>query len=138
MEKLLKSMPLQDSVPLRSLYERLKANYLHFGTTVDHHLQDAEELPYCGGIIIIHTPGHTPGHISLYLKKHRLLIAGDALFVESGMLVKAPDLVTYAQDEALLSLQKLKGYAIDSIICYHGGLYQDAVQYRLAEIAATE
>jgi len=138
MEKLLKSMPLQDSVPLRSLYENLKSNYLQFGATVDHHLQDGVELPYCGGIIIIHTPGHTPGHISLYLKKHRLLIAGDALFVESGMLVKTPELITYAQDEALLSIQKLTGYAIDSIICYHGGLFRDVVQSRLAKIAATE
>ena len=30
---------------------------------------DGQELPYCGGILILHTPGHTPGHISLYLKQ---------------------------------------------------------------------
>ena len=40
---------------------------------VDDTLIDGQELPYCGGIRIIHTPGHTPGHISLYLKQSKTL-----------------------------------------------------------------
>ena len=35
---------------------------------VDKILFDGEELPFCGGIQVIFTPGHTQGHISLYLK----------------------------------------------------------------------
>jgi len=31
-------------------------------------------------IIILHTPGHAPGHICLYNKKSNLLIAGDLIF----------------------------------------------------------
>jgi len=44
---------------------------------VDELLIDNQELPYCGGIRVIHTPGHTPGHISLYLKQSKILVAGD-------------------------------------------------------------
>ena len=33
-------------------------------------------------IIILHTPGHAPGHICLYNKKSNLLIAGDLIFKE--------------------------------------------------------
>lgn len=36
-------------------------------------------LPWCGGIEIIDTKGHMPGHISLYLKEFKTLITGDAL-----------------------------------------------------------
>lgn len=31
----------------------------------------------------LHTPGHCPGHISLYLEEERIVFAGDALFRES-------------------------------------------------------
>ena len=32
---------------------------------VDKFLHDGEKLDWCGGCIVIATPGHTPGHISL-------------------------------------------------------------------------
>lgn len=50
-------------------------------------LADGEELPYCEGIVVIHTPGHTPGHICLYLKKSKTLIAGDAMVMVDGQLL---------------------------------------------------
>jgi glyoxylase-like metal-dependent hydrolase (beta-lactamase superfamily II) len=53
---------------------------------VDRTVEDGQELPLCGGIQVIHTPGHTPGHISLYLKQWKTLIAGDAMVVANGML----------------------------------------------------
>ena len=46
---------------------------------VDQLVSDKELLPWCGGIEIVHTPGHTPGHISLYLVSSKTLIAGDAV-----------------------------------------------------------
>jgi glyoxylase-like metal-dependent hydrolase (beta-lactamase superfamily II) len=36
-------------------------------------------------LTVIHTPGHTPGSISLYSVKHHLLFSGDTLFVEGGV-----------------------------------------------------
>lgn len=53
---------------------------------VNRTLFDEEELPYCDGIVIIPTPGHTPGHISLYHKRSKTLIAGDAMVVNEGQL----------------------------------------------------
>lgn len=47
---------------------------------------DGQELPYCGGIRILHTPGHTPGHISLYLKRSKILVAGDSMYSVNGKL----------------------------------------------------
>ena len=41
-------------------------------------LRDGEVLP--GGVRIVHTPGHSPGHVSLLLEDSGILITGDALF----------------------------------------------------------
>ena len=44
-----------------------------------HALPEDGSLPYMGGWKWIHTPGHTPGHISLFREEDRLLISADAL-----------------------------------------------------------
>lgn len=84
---------------------------------------DGEELPFCGGITVIHLPGHTPGHIGLYHHSSKTLIAGDALFVDNSRLTVPPDSLNVDTDLAINSLKKLTQYDIAQIICCHGGLY---------------
>ena len=48
----------------------------------DFWLKDDEELPCCQGVAV-HTPGHTPGSMSFWFEKEKLLIAGDTLFRRS-------------------------------------------------------
>lgn len=102
---------------------------------VDITVADGEELPYCGGIIIIHTPGHTPGHICLYLKQSKTLVAGDALNIANGQLTGPNPSATFDMDEAKKSLKKLASYDIETIICYHGGVYAGDVKQRLLQLA---
>ena len=47
---------------------------------VSEKLADGDVLPVAGGLQIFHTPGHTPGHISLLHPASGVLITGDALF----------------------------------------------------------
>lgn len=42
-------------------------------------------------IIILHTPGHTKGHISIYVPSHKTLIAGDNLVAEGTSWIGPPD-----------------------------------------------
>jgi len=51
------------------------------------------------------------------------------------MLVPAPSFVNHDTDLALKSLKKLTRYNIETVICYHGGLYQDHPNRRIAELA---
>jgi glyoxylase-like metal-dependent hydrolase (beta-lactamase superfamily II) len=44
---------------------------------IDQHINDGETLPLAGGLDVIHTPGHSAGHVSLMWRGDRLLIAGD-------------------------------------------------------------
>jgi glyoxylase-like metal-dependent hydrolase (beta-lactamase superfamily II) len=103
---------------------------------VDKTLSDDEVLEYCGGITIIHTPGHTPGHICLYHKKSKTLIAGDAMNIFNGQLVGPNKQIMDEKDVdiAINSLKKLEEYDIKNVISYHGGLYQDNPNLRIPEI----
>ena len=104
---------------------------------VDRTLRDGEQLPLHGGIEVIHTPGHTPGHLSLFVEKAKLLIAGDELRVEKGELVGPSERATPDMEKANASLRKLTVYPIDYVLCYHGGLYGPNVSEKIAELSAT-
>ncbi len=47
---------------------------------VGEHLHDGQVLAAAGGLRVIHTPGHSPGHVSLLLEQRGVLITGDAIF----------------------------------------------------------
>jgi len=101
-------------------------------------LQDGERLPFGGGVTAIHTPGHTPGHTSLYHHASKTLIAGDAMTVSDGELKGPNPPATPDLDAALASLRKLAAYDIETVVCYHGGIYRDRPNERIARIAAGE
>jgi glyoxylase-like metal-dependent hydrolase (beta-lactamase superfamily II) len=103
---------------------------------VDRTLHDGEELPLYGGIKVIHTPGHTPGHLSLFVERSRLLIAGDELRVEGGELVGPRESATPDMESANASIAKLVDYQIDYVLCYHGGLYGPNASQKIAELSA--
>ena len=46
---------------------------------------DGAVLPVAGGLRIVHTPGHTPGHVSLLHERSGVLITGDAVFNVRGL-----------------------------------------------------
>jgi glyoxylase-like metal-dependent hydrolase (beta-lactamase superfamily II) len=45
--------------------------------TIDEFLSDGQELPFWGGLRVIHLPGHTAGHCGFYSARHDLLFSGD-------------------------------------------------------------
>lgn len=125
-----------DSLPvsMKEMYEKLKAAFANCKVNVDRTLIDGEELPYCGGIIVIYTPGHTLGHICLYLKQSKILIAGDMLRVEEGKLMKVAPSTNFNTDLSIKSLKKLTAYDIETVICYHGGVYNQNANQCISEL----
>ena len=75
------------------------------------------------GFVVVHTPGHTPGHISLLHPERRILIAGDALSNRRGRLSGPARVFTPDQQNAQRSIWKLaKKYGDDfeTIVFGHG------------------
>ncbi|MFC7370596.1 MBL fold metallo-hydrolase [Fictibacillus iocasae] len=101
---------------------------------VDITVNDRERLPWCNGIQVVHTPGHMPGHISLYVEQSKTLIAGDAIVIEQGKLEIANPQYTLDLPEAIRSVKKLQELDIEHLICYHGGLFTGNVKEGLNEL----
>jgi len=105
---------------------------------VDELLIDNQELPYCGGIRVIHTPGHTPGHISLYLKQSKILVAGDSMYSENGTLQGIHIPTTLDIELAQQTLKKYVDLDIASVICYHGGVSNKNINEQINKILANK
>ncbi len=88
---------------------------------VDIEVEDRDVFDWCGGITVIETPGHTPGHISIYVHGADSILAGDAAALENGKMVIANPQFTLDTKKAQESLDKIADFGASEIICYHGG-----------------
>lgn len=80
---------------------------------------------------IVHTPGHTKGHISLFIRSRKKLISNDALVIEEGEFEIANPAFTLDLEAALASVQKIKVLNPEKIFCYHGGTMDENMDTKL-------
>src|ERR671912_149501 len=64
----------------------------------------------------------SPGHLSLYLERPKVLVAGVALTAEEGHLNGPNAPLTLDVREAARSVRRLADPEIDTIVCYHDGV----------------
>jgi glyoxylase-like metal-dependent hydrolase (beta-lactamase superfamily II) len=96
---------------------------------VDMTFNDGDEFEK--GVMVIHTPGHTKGHVSLFVIKEKILIANDALVIENDEFEIANPNYTLDMTSAIKSVEKIRQLNPDKIICYHGGVMQHDVHEKL-------
>lgn len=111
------------------LLERLKA------TRIDQALADGAHLDLAGGVRAVATPGHTVGHMCLYLERSRTVIAGDALTASEGRLEGPSPNATADMATASRSVRRLAELDVDAIVCYHGGVVTDDAGAQLRRVA---
>lgn len=75
-----------------------------------------------GPMQVIHTPGHTPGHVALYLPEQKLLFAADALTAPAGELAGPNEEFTPNLPQAIESVGRLAEEDIERTVCFHGGV----------------
>lgn len=90
---------------------------------VDITVEDGQQPGWLDGCAVVATPGHTPGHLSLYLPRERTVITGDAMTVHNGKPAVANPQFALDPDEAKASLRKLLALEAETYICHHGGIY---------------
>lgn len=91
---------------------------------IDQLLYGGALLPFCGGCHVLATPGHTPGHISLFLTAFDTIISGDAMALEGGKPVLANPQFTLDMENAAASMHRLLSHPAKKLVCYHGGLFE--------------
>jgi glyoxylase-like metal-dependent hydrolase (beta-lactamase superfamily II) len=106
-------------VPLMAV--SMLPNYQTRAVAPDVLVVDGQQLPE--GFIVVHTPGHSPGHISLLHRERRLLIAGDAIS-NRGSKLRAPTTkftadLTNAQ-RSIWKLAKRYGDDFETVVFGHG------------------
>jgi glyoxylase-like metal-dependent hydrolase (beta-lactamase superfamily II) len=113
---------------MRKVLERLEP------VGVDERIENGTRLDLAGGTKVISTAGHTPGHISLYLERSKVLIAGDALTAEKGSLNGPNPSMTLEMSTAIQSIRSLADLEIDTIVCYHGGVVSEDANGQLRRV----
>jgi len=104
-------------------------------TPIDEQLQDGVRLDLAGGVRVVFSPGHTPGHICVYHERSRTLIAGDALTAGAGQLMGPNAGATPDMPLAQQSVRKLAELDVQTIVCYHGGVVSDDAGGQLRRLA---
>jgi len=86
---------------------------------VDEQMTDGDMI---GSLKVIQTPGHTPGHISLYYEKDKLLLGADTIykhvFGADGMYVSAPQF-SIDPTTTIVSAQRLSKVNFDKLLMAH-------------------
>lgn len=99
---------------------------------IDQTLADLYRIEY--EVQVIHTPGHTRGHLSFYLPNLKTLIAGDAFVIDRDSFDIANPQFTLDLPAAIDSIRKLKELDIDTVMCYHGGRLQGDIRKKLLDL----
>ncbi len=101
---------------------------------VDIEVEDGDDLSVAGGIKIIHTPGHTPGSICIYLKQEGLVFTGDLLARRLG--IKLPSMVFTADIlHEMTSVRKLAALDFETACFGHGFPLRKDAGKKVAEFA---
>jgi len=115
-------------------FEEQVANYQNFTVKVDQELHHDDVIPVCGGIRVIHTPGHTAGHVCYYIERDKLLMTGDTVSVRDGHLTGAVAMHTPDMALAAKSNQKLADYPAEILVGYHGGVYHGDISEAIKKL----
>lgn len=103
------------------------APYLDNKFLVHIKLKDNDSIPFFENVRVISTPGHTPAHVSLYIKDEELLVAGNLLNIELDLLALTDEDLNFDNEIYLNSLRKVSKISISKVISYHGGMLEGTI-----------
>jgi glyoxylase-like metal-dependent hydrolase (beta-lactamase superfamily II) len=85
---------------------------------VDHVVHDRDVIPMAGGISVVHTPGHTEGHVAFLAHRFKALFVGDA----AANLMGLKPMIAYEHySQGIQSLKKIARYDFQ-IACFGHGV----------------
>ena len=86
---------------------------------IDEFLSDGQELPFWGGLKVVHLPGHTEGHCGFYSAKHDLLFCGDMFASYFFNVHRPPPILNSAPELLGSSYEKMRKLNAQWIVPSH-------------------
>lgn len=86
---------------------------------IDEFLTDEQELPFWGGLRVIHLPGHTRGHCGFFSARHNLLFSGDMFASYFFNVHKPPAILNSVPELFPASAERIRRLAPRLIIPNH-------------------
>lgn len=87
--------------------------------TIDEFITDGQELPFWGGLRVVHLPGHSAGHCGFFSARHHLLFSGD-MFASYFFNVHRPPAILNSVPELFPgSVEKIRRLAPRWIVPNH-------------------
>ena len=93
---------------------------------VDELLADGQILPVLGGLQVVETPGHTPGHISLFAPSAGILFCGDSIVSREEGLRGSTGANNWDQPKSDESVRKQAALGARILCSGHGPVVMDA------------
>jgi glyoxylase-like metal-dependent hydrolase (beta-lactamase superfamily II) len=93
---------------------------------VDEILRDGQVLPVLGGLQVVDTSGHTPGHISLYAPAAGILFCGDSMVTDEKGIHGSRSQFTWDQAIAKDAVRKQAALGARIVCSGHGPVIMDA------------
>ncbi len=94
---------------------------------VDDFLVDGQVLNILGGLQVVDTPGHTPGHISFLAPTAGILLAGDSMVSDDNGLYRSVKDNTWDHAKAIESVRRQDALGASIVCPGHGPVIRDAV-----------
>lgn len=98
---------------------------------VDRQVSDGDKI---GTFTVVHTPGHTPGHMCLL--RDDLLFSGDLLLATSPAFRETPHMFTADVPTSRTSIRKVAGLEFQSILSSHSPPYVFRASERVRALAS--
>lgn len=93
---------------------------------VDEILVEGQSLPVLGGLRVVETPGHTPGHISFFAPAAGALFCGDSMVSDGDRLQGSRPGLTWDPEQAAESVRKQAALDARIVCAGHGPVVRDA------------
>ncbi len=94
--------------------------------TVDEIVAEGHTLPVLGGLRVLETPGHTPGHISLFAPSAGILFCGDSMVTDQRGIHGSRPGLTWDDAKARESERKQAALGARIVCSGHGPAVMDA------------
>ena len=119
-------------IPMGSFMRRLRFILMRLFVKVtplqvDEILTEGQVLPVMGGLRVVETPGHTPGHISLFAPAAGILFCGDSMVTYDNNIDDEPrPAATWDQTIAQASIVRQSLLGAHIVCSGHGPVVTDA------------